>query len=223
MNSKQVLNKIMTLLSITKEEVLFTYARLEDGTLVQSPTFDVGEALTVVGEDGTETPAPDGFHDLKLMDESGDENYIKVRTEDGFIVERENVEMMEDVEVEPLPQTNEADEADVREDLPGSVQMEEETEEVETIPADDDRLDLGKKYEEMAIRIEELERKLDELMTEKEEESLEEDDEEEMEEELPKLDGAPVEEQRFSSETHKNKFGKKIANTQSAFLSKLYK
>ena len=41
MNAKQVLNKIMTLLS--KDEVSLTYAKLEDGTIVESPTFDVGE------------------------------------------------------------------------------------------------------------------------------------------------------------------------------------
>ena len=90
MNAKQVLNKIMTLLSV--EEVKLTYAKLADGTIVESMTFDVGQDLMVIGEDGEKTPAPDGFHDLKLVGEEGEEEYIKVKTEGGKIVERGNVE-----------------------------------------------------------------------------------------------------------------------------------
>jgi hypothetical protein len=225
MNSTKVLNKIMTLLSL-KEEVNFTYARLADGTLVESPTFDVGETLDVVGEDGEKTPAPDGFHDLKLMDENGEENYIKVRTEGGKIVERENVEMMEDVETEDIPQAYEPDPANVREDLPGSVQMEEETEEVEGIPADTDKEEMKKRYEDMAYRIEEMEKKiskLEEMLPPTDSEVDEEEEGEDMEEDMPKLDGAPVEEQRFSAVETKKPFGKKVQTPQSSFLSKLYK
>jgi hypothetical protein len=46
MNSKTVLNKILSLLS--KDEVVLTYAKLSDGTIVESATFDVGEDLYVV-------------------------------------------------------------------------------------------------------------------------------------------------------------------------------
>lgn len=223
MNSKQVLNKIMTLLNI--QEVELAYARLEDGTMVQSPSFDVGEALTVVSEDGTEIPAPDGWHDLKLGDTEGEETYFKVRTEDGFIVERENVEMEEDeeevemeaetVEVQDIPQANnDTDESNKAETLPNSVEMEEE--EIE------EEIDMKKKYDEMSIRIEELEATVKELI-QKITDTVEEEEEMEEEEELPKLDGAPVEEQRFSATTNKTNYGKKVTNAQSTFLSKLYK
>ena len=57
MNSKTVLSKIMALLS--KDEVELTYAKLADGTIVESPTFDVGEPLGIVSEDGTKSKAPD--------------------------------------------------------------------------------------------------------------------------------------------------------------------
>jgi hypothetical protein len=53
-------------------------------------------------------------------------------------------------------------------------------------------------------------------MMPKEEEEMEEE-----EEKLPKLDGAPVEE--GMAKPKQNNFGKKSANSQSAFLSKLYK
>jgi hypothetical protein len=219
MNSKQVLNKIMTLLSIEKEEVKFTTARLEDGTLVSSPTFDVGETLEVISDDGTRTPAPDGTHDLKLVDESGEEEFIRVRTEDGEIVERENIEMLEDVEVQDIPESYAPDESNVREDVPNEVQMEEEIGEEE---------DIAKTVEKMAIRIEELEKKLSTLEAMfPDEEEMEEDEEvfedEEEDMELPKLDGAPVDEQRFSEVQTKQNYGKRVVTPQSSFLNKLYK
>jgi hypothetical protein len=235
MNSKTVLGKILTLLSLNENEVNLTYAKLADGTIVESPTFDVGEPLEVVSEDGTKTPAPDGEHELSLRDESGNENLIKVITKDGKIVERENVEM-EDVEVKDIPQAGETDKANEVKDAAGSVKdgtmMAEETEEVETIPADDEEegegkeveINLGKKMEEMAYKIEEMEKKISKMeeamMPAPDEEVAEEAMEDE---ELPKLDGAPVEgASKFSSENTKN-YGKKVRDSQSNFLSKLYK
>lgn len=84
----------------------FVDATLADGTVVRSKTFDVGEDVSVVAPDGKETPAPDGEHELKLKDESGNEVTIKIITKDGKIVERENVELAstevkEDMEMTP--------------------------------------------------------------------------------------------------------------------------
>lgn len=244
MNAKKVLSKILTLLS--SDEVELTYAKLADGTIVESPTFDVGEDLFVVSEDGTKTPAPDGEHELALKDSEGNENLIKVITKDGKIVERENVEL-EDVKVEDIPQASgDKDKANEVKDQEGQVKsgtmMAEETEEVETIPQDDEapmkeegddeiEINLGdmkKKMEEMAYRIEEMEKKMMEMekvkeeVVDKEADIKKEDDVEEME--LPKLDGAPIEEGvKFSAEINSKNYGKKIKNTQSNFLSKLYK
>ena len=78
MNSNTVLGKIMTLLSLEKKEEKLTVARLADGTLVESPTFDVGEKVEIIHEDGTKTPAPDGEHLLELRDESDEINRIKL-------------------------------------------------------------------------------------------------------------------------------------------------
>lgn len=254
MNAKQVLNKIMTLLS--KDEVSLTYAKLADGTIVESPTFDVGEPLEIVSEDGSKTPAPDGFHDLKLVGEEGEEVYIKVKTEGGKIVERENVEFKATTEeVKDLPQSNIEEEANKVKDIKSpasddkglkpSSMMAEVTEEAENdipqvgdgVPADikegEDTpmtmADMAKKMEEMAYRIEEMEKKMDKMAEVSIEVEKEEDEEEmlptmEEEEELAKLDGAPVESGvKFSADKSKNVFGKKAMNSQSAFLSKLYK
>jgi len=64
------------------------------GVKLESPTFDVGESIDVVKEDGSKEPAPDGEHEVVLKDESGNENKIRVIVKDGKITERENVEEM---------------------------------------------------------------------------------------------------------------------------------
>ena len=59
---------------------------------LESPTFDVGETIDVVSEDGSKAPAPDGEHQVELKDSEGNEVKIRVMVKDGKIVERENVE-----------------------------------------------------------------------------------------------------------------------------------
>jgi hypothetical protein len=71
----------------------FVEAMLKDGTVVKSPTFDVGEDVKVVSPDGQEAPAPDGEHEVALKDSEGKEVIIKIITKDGKITERENVEL----------------------------------------------------------------------------------------------------------------------------------
>jgi hypothetical protein len=247
MNAKQVLSKVAKLLNL--EEVELTYAKLADGTIVESATFDVGEDLFVVSEDGTKSPAPNGTHDLMLRDEEGNENLIKVRTEDGKIVERENVELAkedtEDVKTEQLPGdptkvndvVEEKSAGEQVDNLKTSANLAEVTEEVEPLPTTGDgmetesedetpsiEIELGKKMEEMAYRISELEKMMEEFksmkevkMSDEEEVAVEEDVE------LPKLDGAPVDTQNFSAEENKTRFGKKANSSQATFLSKLYK
>lgn len=192
MNAKQVLNKIITLLS--KDEVELTYAKLADGTIVESATFDVGEELFVVSEDGTKSPAPNGTHELMLKDTEGNETLLKVITEDGKIVERENVELADAdasmEEVKDLPNTNVEDEANVIKDVmspadnskglkPASM-MAETTEEVgplpstgDGMPADNDpsteedepsiEIELKDVVAKLAYRIEEMEKKMMEM------------------------------------------------------------
>ena len=202
MNSNTVLSKVKALLSLEKETVKFTYAKLADGTIVESATFDVGETVEVVSEDGTKTPAPDGTHELSLKDEEGNETLIKVITEGGVIVERENVELEEEtIEVEPLPG-----------DEPTEMAEEEIVEEEEEKEVTINLKDVMTKIEEMSYKIEELEKKL-----EMAEEVIEEEEEME-EEEDKKLDGAPVEASRVVRNT-----GKKSASYHNSVLSKLYK
>jgi hypothetical protein len=75
--------------SMEKESMV--EAKSGDLTLA-SPTFDVGETIDVVSEDGSKTPAPDGEHQVELKDSEGNETKIRVMVKDGKIMERENVE-----------------------------------------------------------------------------------------------------------------------------------
>ncbi len=253
MTSKSVLKRIMALLS--SEEVTLTYAKLADGTILESATFDLGEPVEVVHEDGTKTPAPDGEHEIALKDSEGNENIIRIVTKDGKITERENVEEakneeMADVKTEPIPQgTGEELPENERGEQPNSVKsgtlkMAEEDEVAETISEDDDKsmeeegenpeieIELGEMVQKMQYRIEEMEKKMAAMEAMyppvaseviQEEEGIKMSEEEVDEEELPKLDGAPIEENatKFSAQT-KNNYGKKTKTAQSSFLSKLY-
>ena len=237
MNATQVLKKILTTLALVKEEVEFTYAKLADGTILESPTFDVGESVEVVSEDGTKTPAPDGEHEIVLRDSEDKEERIKVITKDGKITERENVELGEKKEDEVKMESEAGD--DMGDD------EEEDTEETaEPISEDMKKAEeMKKKIEEMQYRIEELEKKYNQMETIKEGGKAEEvkteplpgdpgykadekmaavEPDEDEEDELPKLDGAPIDEnaQKTNIKLGKNTIA---ANPQNTFLSKLYK
>jgi hypothetical protein len=233
MNARQVLDKIVKTLSLSKEEVLFTYAKLADGTIVESPTFDVGESVEVVTEDG-KTPAPDGEHELALKDSEGNEVLIKVMTKDGVITERENVELGDDKEVE------------MESIAGGDMGDDEEIDTEETANPIPEDTDMASMVTKLQYRIEELEKKMQSMETIKEGGDAEkvktedlpgdptkvntvekmaavEPDEEDEEDELPKLDGAPIDENAPNKTGIKmNKKGALI-NPQNSFLSKLYK
>jgi len=238
MNSQTVLGKIMTLLSLDSKEVKLTVAKLADGTLVESPTFDVGETLEVIHEDGTKTPAPDGEHLLELRDESDEINRIKLFTEGGIIKERENVEIeaeseekkeeeMADVsteEVKALPETGKSD-TDVNEQItlesePG-IAVDEEV-----VDKEADIVNLTTKLEEQEEKIEEMKERIEELVKyfediKKEEEALEEEKKEEEELESKKLDGAPTEKPAMFNKKKNNNF--KVGNYRNSVLSKMYR
>ena len=232
MNATEVLKKIMTTLSLSKEEVLLSYAKLADGTILESPTFDVGEMVEVVSEDG-KSPAPAGEHEIILRDTEGNEERIKIIVDaEGKITERENVEL--------------ADKEEKMESIAGDDMGDDEevdTEETAEPISEDMRKygDMKKVMEDMSYRIEELEKKMQSMMEVKEEggdadkvktkplpgdkaekmAAFEPDEDEE--DELPKLDGAPIDEN--APKQNGVKLGKKhsLVNPQNSFLSKLYK
>jgi hypothetical protein len=248
MNSKSVLNKILTLLSL--EEVNLTDAKDAKGQILQSPTFDLDEPVEVVHEDGSKTPAPDGEHEVALKDSEGNEVVIRIETKDGKIVSRENVEEKDPADLEKVDE--EVVDKDVEEKKEEDVKMADaKTEEAHPLPnttdedprnqvTEDDEATEKDPLISLGYRISELEKALDAIKTKMEENNPIEEEtpseeaplmpegvamaEETEEEDLPKLDGAPVESGfKFSSESiHKPNYGKKVGDSQSSFLSKLY-
>jgi len=234
MNSKSVLSKIAKMLNLT-EEVTFTEAQTKDGTILESPTFDVGETIDVVSEDGTKTPAPDGEHEISLKDTEGNEVLIKVITKDGKITERENVELTSDTEVE-IEVEKEAEMADVTTEiakgLPNTTDESKENE----IPEPDTKdpiISLNYRMGELESKLKSMLEKFESAFPQDgppEVSSLEpiattmsavEPDEEEEEEEFTKLDGAPIEAVLKFAEQSKNNFGKKAVGYQASVLSKM--
>ena len=229
MNAKQVLNKLIATLSLSKEEVVLAYAKLADGTILESPTFDVGEGVSVVSEDGTKTAAPNGEHEIVLKDSEGNEVRIKVTTEEGKIVDRADVgdepteQKSDEVPVEELPESKVPKEKSVyAESIAGEDIGGESTDEADET-AEPITEDMGKVMEKLQYRIDEMEKKIQSMqdkMYPNEEEDVQMGEEEE---ELPKLNGAPIEENPLTKPT-KNKFSKKVeASSQNSFLSRLYK
>jgi hypothetical protein len=239
MNAKTVIQKMVALLS--KEEVAFTYARLKDGTIVESPTFDVGEPLEIVSEDGTKSAAPDGEHELSLKDEEGNETLIKVFSEGGVITERENVELEEIEDAEMLPEEGSKEiptemEEQTYETAPGDIPQSgdgipADVEQGEIVGVDED---IAKTIQDLSYRIEELEKqlkmKVDEEVVDKdadiEEEMAEieiEVKEEDEDEDLPKLDGAPTDMvKKFSKAQTNDKSMSSRVSSQERFLMKMY-
>jgi hypothetical protein len=241
MNSKSVLSKIMTLLSL-ENEVNFTDAKDAQGNILQSPTFDVDESVEVISEDGTKSPAPDGEHEIELTDSEGNKVVIRIETKDGKIVSRENVEEANPADLEQVDEKVVDDKAAVEEHMADAT-----TEEAHPLPntTDEDPRNLVVDDSEdkekdplitLSYRIDELETTLAGLMEKMASAYPEEGAPEvssldptelakEEDEELPKLDGAPLETKLSSQHLHtpNNNFGKKVNDPQGSFLSKLYR
>ena len=212
MNAKEVLNKIMTLLSVDNNEVTLTDARDAQGNILQSSTFDIGEDVSVVGEDGSLTKAPDGEHEIELTDSEGNKVVIRIETKDCKIESRENVEESSPADLE---------DTGVNEEMP--VAFAEETVPAKALPNTTDESPANEvpSPETDSPIISELKAKIKALELELESYKMAE---EMPEEELPKLDGAPIEEdmKKFSKvKAYGSK--NKIADPQNTFLSKLYK
>jgi hypothetical protein len=76
------------------KDMNYTEAKDSQGQTLESSTFDVGEDVFLVKDDGSKVPAPNGEHQVVLKDTSGNENKIRIQVLDGKIIQRENVEGM---------------------------------------------------------------------------------------------------------------------------------
>ena len=230
MNSKDVLSRISKMLNLTSEEVVLTEAKTTDGAILSSPTFDLGEKVEVVSEDGTKTPAPDGEHEIALKDSEGKEVIIRVITKDGIITERANVEEA-NTEMEGEMPTDTMMAKDYVEAPKGITS--ETAKALPNTTDEDPRNSLGDDTDEakdpiisLTYRITELEDAIAELKAkfgeDKVEEVIKEEDIKLEEVEVKKLDGAPVEMSAVNLSGIHKPTTNKVGNAQNSFLSKLY-
>jgi hypothetical protein len=186
MKAQTMLNKIMTLLSM-KEEVELAYGQLKDGTILESNTFDVGETIDVVSEDGSKSPAPTGEHEIALKDSDGNEVIIRVLVADGKITERSNVE-------EAAPEAPEESQVEIEKEM----EMEVEIVPVENIPVLDDK---DARIMALENKIMQMEAMINEFKSQKM--AAVDPDEEEVD--VPELDGAPIDENQVNLSSFKFK------------------
>jgi hypothetical protein len=95
MDSKQILNKIITMLGMENKQVELGgnanaggpfYGKLEDGSPVVSDYFDVGHTLMLIKEDGSKVAAPDADHIIYLpIGLAGGFKRYFITTQDGII------------------------------------------------------------------------------------------------------------------------------------------
>jgi hypothetical protein len=214
----------------------------EDGT--KTPAPDGEYTIALKDESGNENIIRIEVKDGKIQERA---NVEEEKNEEDMAAA--DAEM---VEAKPIPAAEEKAKVNEVPDMEGQVKsgtlkMAEQTDTAEPIPADTDstegegktekeveeEMSMDKKLEEMAYRIQELSdkiAKMEEVMQPPvDSEVTEEEAGIKMaateEDELPKLDGAPIEEGvKFSSEmANKKNYGKSVKDAQSNFLSKLYK
>ena len=148
MNSNTVLGKIMTLLSLDRNDVSLTFARLADGTILESETFDVGEKVEVVHEDGTKSKAPDGEHEeeteeVEPIPATGgtipDDTEL---AEEGIKVDEEVVD--EDADIIDLAEVDKkVEELSYRiEELENKIKAAEEKQEEEEVEAEEEEVEI---------------------------------------------------------------------------------
>lgn len=90
MDTQTIINKIASLVGLDKQVKLGSgvYGKLEDGGAVMTDSFQVGNVLFVVSEDGTKSLAPDADHKIYLPTENGSKLY-QITTKDGVISQLE--------------------------------------------------------------------------------------------------------------------------------------
>jgi hypothetical protein len=90
MDTQSIINKIASLVGLDKQVKLGggVYGKLEDGGAVMTDSFQVGNVLFVVSEDGSKSLAPDADHKIYLPTENGSKLY-QITTKDGVISQLE--------------------------------------------------------------------------------------------------------------------------------------
>jgi hypothetical protein len=243
MNAKHVLSRIASILNLSDDASI--QAKTEDGTILQSANFDVNDDVFEVGADGKLTPAADGEYTITFTTPEGEDSTQVIDVDGGKIAEISTPnEEAQEKEGVPEESEEEMDETTPVTEMSDEKKGAATTEEAHSLPNttdEDPRNSVGNDTDDekdpviaLSARVAQLEDALS-AITEKFNSAFPSEGQEvssltptptmmsEEEEELPKLDGAPVE-QKFSLAGKLNENKKaKDGDYQNSFLSKLYK
>jgi hypothetical protein len=227
MNAKQVLSKIASILKF--DDATPIQAKTSDDKILQSSNFDVNDDVFEVGADGVVTAAADGEYTITFTTPEGETSTQIIDVDGGKIAEISTPsEAADEAKGTPEEKAEEAMASLAGDDIASPAAPNATSQTPQDIPQTMDKL---------SARIDELEKKFMDMISEKETTEPKKAEtgevgenssqmsavklavEPDEEEELPKLDGAPIDDEPKPL----NKFGKKISTPQSTFLSKLYK
>ena len=156
MDTQSIINKIASLVGLDKQVKLGggVYGKLEDGGAVMTDSFQVGNVLFVVSEDGTKSLAPDADHKIYLPTENGSKLY-QITTKEGIMTQ---------IELQPNPGKElNMKEQNLENDLVGAITSpkpkEDNMEDPKDLPNVKSELameDVASRMDEMAAEIKQL-------------------------------------------------------------------
>lgn len=246
MNAKHVLSKIASILNLSDSTPI--QAKTEDGKIFSSSNFDVNDDVFEVGADGKLTPVADGEYTITFTTPEGNDSTQVIDIDGGKIAA---IESTDESAQEKSGATEEEGEETEMDDATAVTEMSDEkkgaltTDEAHALPNttdEDPRNRIGPDTDDnkdpiisLSARIEELE-KVCAGLVEKMTSAYPSEGQEvssltppvptmmsEEEEELPKLNGAPIDPIAKFAAQNRNNFGKKGDDYQANFLSRLYK
>ena len=253
MNSKSVLNRIMTLLAAADDasgDDQWLQGQDKDGNLYCSPSFELGDDIHSIDADGQTTPIEDGEYEIAIKDASGKDVTLDVSVKDGKISEVETPEQEASENEDDMADDSEA--ADETEEDSEPTEMSDEKkgalteDEAKALPntTDEDEAnkhnegeDTNKPLLDLTAKVKHLEDMLSYLYeamgtaypAEGTQVSSLTPSMQNMkktkkaEDDKPKLDGAPVEQSFSLAAKMQANTKKEEGNYQNNFLSKLYK
>ena len=156
MDTQSIINKIASLVGLDKQVKLGggVYGKLEDGGAVMTDSFQVGNVLFVVSEDGSKSLAPDADHKIYLPTENGSKLY-QITTKEGIMTQ---------IELQPNPGKElNMKEQNLENDLVGAITSpkpkEDNMEDPKDLPNVKSELameDVASRMDEMAAEIKQL-------------------------------------------------------------------
>jgi hypothetical protein len=165
-----IISKIFAALSADEKQAVkieLAQAELKEGTKIEADSFEAGQAVFIVTEDGEKIPMPEGNYEL----------------EDGRKIEVNDSSMIVSIDTEEQPQAEEVEQEakeEMEEEKEAKEEMSEETQEIEAKEEKEEMGDMDKLREELRQYVREVVMEAMQENDAKEEMSSEEEAQEEV-------------------------------------------